>query len=86
MSTSWAALAIASACRIASGVSIMAQTRVRSAAPSLRRRRPTAASVSADDTFGTRIASGAAAMAAARSASPQGVSSALMRITSSRLP
>ena len=56
------------------------------AAPSRRRRRPTATSVSGDETFGTRIASGAAAAAAARSASPQGVSRALMRITSSRRP
>ena len=67
--------------RIASGVSIIAQTRVRSggAEPAQRmadrrerlgRRRPS----------GTRIASGAAAPRRARSSSPHGVSSALMRI------
>jgi hypothetical protein len=85
-STSRAADAMASTRRIASGVSTMAQTRVRSGAPSRRSLMPTAERSSGEDTFGMRMASGPAAAAAARSPSPQGVSSALMRMTSSRLP
>ena len=82
----FAAAAISARLRIASGVSIIAHSRVRSSAPALASA-CVALSMSAPlQGFGTSTASGPAAAAAFRSASPQAVSRALMRMTTSRRP
>ena len=64
----------------------MAHSRVLSGAPALASASLARAMSAPALGFGSRTASGAAAAAAARSAAPQGVSSPLMRMTSSRWP
>ena len=71
---------------MASGVSIIAHSRVLSGAPALASASVARTMSAPVAGLGSSTASGAAAAAAARSASPQGVSSALMRMTSSRWP
>ncbi len=81
-----AAAAISATLRMASGVSIIAHSRVLSRAPALASA-CAAASISAPlPGLGTSTASGAAAAAASRSAWPHAVSRALMRMTTSRGP
>ncbi len=80
------ALAISWMLRIAAGVSIIAQTAMESGASKASRWSAMLSSTAGDDTFGIRIASGLASMAARRSPSPQGVCGAFTRITSSRWP
>ena len=71
---------------MASGVSIMAHSRVLSGAPA-RASASVARTISAPvPGLGSRMASGAAAAAASMSALPHGVSSALTRMMSSRWP
>ena len=78
--------AIEPALRIAIGVSIIAQIRVFSGALASRSARAASMIVPGPSTLGSRIASGAAAIAAARSSSPQGVWAPLTRMTTSRAP
>ena len=80
------ALAISWMLRIAAGVSIIAQTAMESGASSASSASATLSSTAGEDTFGIRIASGLAWIAARRSPSPQGVCGAFTRITSSRWP
>ena len=71
---------------MASGVSIMAHSRVLSGAPALAIASVARTMSAPVDGLGIRMASGPTAAAAARSAAPHGVSSPLMRMISSRLP
>ena len=71
---------------MASGVSIMAQTRTSWPAPTAISRSITSSNCSGLDTFGSRIASGLACVMALRSSSHHSVSSPLMRTTTSRGP
>ena len=65
--------AIEPADSIAIGVSIIAQSRVFSGAPASRKARAACMIVPGPSTFGSRMPSGAAEIAACRSSSPQGV-------------
>ena len=81
-----AARAMHSTSRMASGVSIIAQSAIERSAPRAVRRLPISTSVPGSETLGTRMALGQASAAAARSASNQGVPGPLTRITSSLRP
>lgn len=78
------ASAIRRASNIATGVSIIAHTAVRSGAPAASRAASTALTVSAPSTLGTTTASGPASAAARRSSACQGVPGALTRMVTSR--
>ena len=86
ISESRASSAIARMLKMASGVSIIAQTRVLRSMCMSSSRRPISSSCSGCEIFGTRMASGAACAAAARSSACHGVSMPLTRMNTSRLP
>src|SRR5215211_1641108 len=86
VSESRAQAAMAAALRMASGVSIITHTRVRRSVWVSNNRCPMSSSWPGVETFGTRIASGAAAPAADRSSGPHSVSIPLMRMNTSRCP
>ena len=86
VSESCASAASALMLKIASGVSIIAQMRVLRSIFMSSRRWPTRSSCSTLPIFGTRMASGAACAAAARSSACHGVSMALTRMNTSREP
>ncbi len=80
------AAAISSACSMATGVSTIAHSFVRSGAPKPAIAATSSRTASALPTFGTTIASGPAAQAASRSAPCHSVSAPLTRIVTSRRP
>ena len=77
---------MAPAFSIPRGVSIIAQIRLRSGAPCVAISSAARTTSPALSTFGSRIASGPAAQARARSSPPHSVSSPLIRISSLRPP
>ena len=86
VSTSLAAAAMSRALSMASGVSIIAHTRIFWSALMSTRRSATSSRWSALDTFGTSTASGLALATALRSSSHHCVSRPLMRTITSRAP
>ncbi len=86
ISESFDAAASLSASSTAREVSIIAQTRIEAGALMSLRRSATALRSSTVEIFGTKMPSGCALPAMPMSSTHQGVSSALMRIRTSRLP
>src|SRR5947208_3518694 len=86
ISESREAAAISSACSTAREVSIMAQTRIEKSALMSDSRSAMADKSATLEIFGTRMPSGLALPAMVMSSIHHGVSSALMRISTSRLP
>src|SRR6516164_975455 len=86
VSTSLVAAAMSRALSMASGVSIIAQTRIFWSALMSTRRSPTSSRWLGLDTFGTSTASGLALATALRSSSHHSVSRPLMRTMTSRAP